>query len=173
MEEIWRPIPDFPGYEASDLGNIKSYHCDGNGYRTFLSDAHPIKVGYTKFGYAYITLVKDTVHFSRLVHQLVLETFVGKRPTGYQACHNNGIPSDNRIVNLRWDTTKQNMNDREKHGKTSKGEQINTNKLKANDVLEIRKKYNQGISPQIISGEFHIHLRTVYKIAKKECWKWL
>ena len=38
------------------------------------------------------------------VHTLVLTTFVGDRPDGMQACHNNGDKTDNRLENLRWDT---------------------------------------------------------------------
>jgi len=42
------------------------------------------------------------------VHHLVLEVFVGPRPEGTVACHNNGDGYDNRVRNLRWDTRKAN-----------------------------------------------------------------
>lgn len=28
MEEIWKPINDYPGYEISNLGRVKSYKMD-------------------------------------------------------------------------------------------------------------------------------------------------
>ncbi|AEK09646.1 HNH endonuclease [Mycobacterium phage Mozy] len=51
-----------------------------------------------------------------LVHVLVLEAFVGPRPEGMNACHNNGIPNDNRVENLRWDTPSENNRDLIRHG---------------------------------------------------------
>jgi hypothetical protein len=38
------------------------------------------------------------------IHGAVLEAFVGPRPEGMEACHNNGNPAANRLENLRWDT---------------------------------------------------------------------
>lgn len=51
------------------------------------------------------------------VHTAVLLAFVGERPEGLEACHNNGIPSDNRLENLRWDTRSSNRRDTILHGK--------------------------------------------------------
>lgn len=47
-----------------------------------------------------------------MIHKLVLEAFVGERPSGMQACHGNGDKTDNRLVNLRWDTVKANHRDK-------------------------------------------------------------
>lgn len=52
----------------------------------------------------------------RLVHQLVLEAFVGPRPEGMEGCHNNGDCTDNRLENLRWDTSSNNKLDMLIHG---------------------------------------------------------
>lgn len=45
------------------------------------------------------------------VHRLVLEAFVGPCPPGMECCHNNGVASDNRLCNLRWDTSSENKYD--------------------------------------------------------------
>ncbi len=52
----------------------------------------------------------------KLVHRLVLETFVGPCPDKQECCHNNGNSLDNRISNLRWDTRKANVKDACVHG---------------------------------------------------------
>jgi hypothetical protein len=41
---------------------------------------------------------------------------VGPRPDGMQVCHNNGLRTDNRLSNLRYDTASGNMRDRILHG---------------------------------------------------------
>ena len=43
---------------------------------------------------------------TRLVHRLVLETFVGAAPAGMEGCHNDGNRFNKRLENLRWDTPK-------------------------------------------------------------------
>lgn len=53
---------------------------------------------------------------TRKVHVAVLEAFVGPRPEGMQALHNNGDPSDNTVENLRWGTASDNMKDKSLHG---------------------------------------------------------
>lgn len=51
----------------------------------------------------------------RSVHVLVLEAFVGPRPGGMQACHNDGDRRNNSLSNLRWDTCKANKADAIRH----------------------------------------------------------
>lgn len=52
----------------------------------------------------------------RSVHQLVLESFVGPRPEGMQACHGDGVGTHNHLGNLRWDSISENQFDRVRHG---------------------------------------------------------
>lgn len=54
---------------------------------------------------------------TRYVHQLVLEAFVGPRPEGMEACHWNDVCTDNRLENLRWDTTSANRHDQVRNGR--------------------------------------------------------
>lgn len=51
----------------------------------------------------------------RRVHQLVLEAHVGPAPDGLVACHQNGVKTDNRLENLRWDTRSANALDAVRH----------------------------------------------------------
>lgn len=44
------------------------------------------------------------------VGRMVLETFVGPCPDGYQCDHVNGMTDDNRLENLRWLTPRENNN---------------------------------------------------------------
>lgn len=60
-----------------------------------------------------VTLCKEgKVYGPRAVHLYVLETFVGPRPEGMQACHGDGDPANNRLSNLRWDTCSNNNLDK-------------------------------------------------------------
>lgn len=50
------------------------------------------------------------------VHDMVLETFVGRKPKGRCSRHLNGNSLDNRRVNLRYATYSENNYDRVRHG---------------------------------------------------------
>jgi HNH endonuclease len=52
----------------------------------------------------------------RYVHRVVLETFVGPCPPGLETRHLNGRPSDNRLVNLAWGSTAEQVADKIAHG---------------------------------------------------------
>lgn len=52
----------------------------------------------------------------RRVHHLVLETFVGSRPKGLNALHDDDDRRNNHVSNLRWGTHSENMQDRAKNG---------------------------------------------------------
>jgi hypothetical protein len=60
---------------------------------------------------------------SRLVHQLVLETFVGPCPENQETRHLDGIPANNRLENLCWGTSQENNGlDKRRHGTLALGE---------------------------------------------------
>jgi len=120
MNERWLPVPNWVGYyEVSDQGRVRSVdrvitRTDGKlkRWKGVLLSNRPGFAGYV------------TVHPRRgpevwtiRVHLLVLDVFVGERPPGAEACHNNGNPSDNRVENLRWDSPAGNARDTIRHGR--------------------------------------------------------
>lgn len=111
-KEQWRPIPGWEGYyEVSDHGRVRSIK---RAYRTQNKILRPRP---NKNGYLRVALCRDSKSYERRVHQLVLETFVGKRPPGHVACHWDDDKSNNHIDNLRWGTHSDNMQDRVRNGK--------------------------------------------------------
>ncbi|WP_341702630.1 HNH endonuclease [Ferrovibrio sp.] len=108
-----------------------------------------------------MTLCDGASKKKRLVHQLVIEAFVGPRPDGLEVCHGNGIKDDNRLENLRYDTPAGNRADID----YQKGEAHSQAKLTASEVLRIRELasiHTQaelarmfGVSPGAINGVVH------------------
>lgn len=122
--ERWAPIPDWDGlYEVSDLGRVRSlprvvptrtrWHSRlverrvGGGILRATPDTH---------GYARVFLTYRGQRRQLAVHRLVLEAFVGPCPPDMEGCHGPGGQADNRLVNLRWDTRRENAYDRVRHG---------------------------------------------------------
>lgn len=120
MSEKWLPIEGTGGrYDVSDLGRVRS-----NGWPMVTKDGRhrqvPPKVLSQRpshnSGYVMVNLRMPSGRLWHVhVHALVLTAFVGHRPNGYEGCHNNGDPSDNRLVNLRWDTPRGNQADKLVH----------------------------------------------------------
>lgn len=114
-EERWAPIPGHEGYEASDLGRVRSLDrkiTNRNGV-TQRRKGMMLRQWKDQDGY-WQTRCGTGSPF--LVHRLVLSAFVGPCPDGMQGCHNNADRSDARLVNLRWDTPRENSADMIRHG---------------------------------------------------------
>ena len=126
MKEIWKSIPNYPRYEVSNLGRVRSYH--GHDFKSPnagkpLSKPKIKKLTFDKgCGYLRVGLFNSEGHILALVHQLVLTAFIGPRPEGMESCHNDGDRLNNHVDNLRWDTRINNFKDRDKHGNTIRGE---------------------------------------------------
>jgi hypothetical protein len=61
----------------------------------------------TRHNNGYMTITYKGTEY--LVHRLVLETFVGPCPEGYECDHWNRDRSDNRLVNLHWVSKSENQ----------------------------------------------------------------
>ncbi|TDT31087.1 NUMOD4 motif-containing HNH endonuclease [Naumannella halotolerans] len=116
-QEQWRPVVGYEGYyEVSDQGRIRSldrYVNSRYGTRRLIR-GRTLKQATTPKGYK--TFGFNGGRDTRRIHHVVLEAFVGPRPEGMEACHNNGKQADNRATNLRWDTHSSNMHDLRQHG---------------------------------------------------------
>lgn len=176
-------IPDFPGYKADTRGNIWScwktrplFKVGKRGYFntvSYMSTKWRILKGGRVFGYKVVVLSRNKQLYSKRVHRLILETFVGECPKGMEACHNNGIRNDNRLENLRWDTVKNNEADKRLHGTMLEGEKCHFSKLNKFQVQRI--KLMREITPRIacwkIGKIFNTSRQNIQHIIKKESWK--
>lgn len=108
--ERWLPVVGYEtSYEVSDTGKVRSKaRLDSRGRRRREKLLSPRP---QPFGHQTVALFTNGARRSFLIHRLVLEAFVGPCPEGMEACHWNGVPSDNRVKNLRWDTRAANVAD--------------------------------------------------------------
>jgi hypothetical protein len=170
--ERWLPLVDYPGYEVSDMGRVRSSYTIGP--RPKLGDTPhiltPTRVLPT--GYLFVALDGGRRRRTRGVHRLVLEAFVGPCPPGMQCCHGNGKADDNRLANLRWDTPKANHADKVRHGTTARGERNANAKLTWAKVDRIRQLYAAGWGDYVRLGRrFKVASDTIWNVVKGRCWK--
>lgn len=124
MTETWRDIPGYEGlYQVSDMGNVKSLDavikCSGTVKGNYLSmrKGKMLRPGKMPSGHVSVSLGKNN---SVCVHTLVLLAFVGAPAKGFECLHNNGVPNDNRLLNLRWGTRSDNLRDKVRLGEGTK-----------------------------------------------------
>ena len=170
-QEAWRAIPGFPGYEVSDRGAVRSMLASGFGPAPTAprclkpcNDAH---------GYFRVYLRRGGKTYSRKLSWLVLEAFVGPRPSKHDACHNDGIRSNDCLQNLRWDTRKANLADCIAHGTRLRGSQATGATLSDEHVVRIRALLSEGRSQSEIARTFSVAQTTVSKIKRGVRWGWL
>ena len=123
--EIWKPIPNYPNYFASNLGRIKrgAYsYTQQNPIRNCLCRhvmpekimaQHLVKTitrpNRRGIGYLFCAPRINGVNKRLAVHVAVATAFLGERPQGYDVCHIDNNPMNNRIENLKYGTRKENM----------------------------------------------------------------
>lgn len=165
--EEWRPIPSFPAYAVSSLGNIQRIAHGGKQAR----------VGYImsltmKRGYLVVTLRRNNKTYQRRVNRLVAEAFCGiTLDQQSQAAHCDGDKTNNQRGNILWKTPKDNCADRATHGTLASGERNGMAVLTASDVARLR---DMAVVPQTqnsdLCREFGISLSQVKKIKAGTSW---
>jgi hypothetical protein len=175
MSDIWKPIVGYEGfYEVSDRGHIRSLdryvkHWRGGNrlYPGRILEPHQeryLKVGLSKNG-------KSTTH---RVHNLVMMAFVGAPPEGMEVCHNDGINYNCELRNLRYGTHLENIEDRAKHGKTTRGKDITQSVLSEKDITIIRNSYRKReVTQRELANRFGVSQHTVWAILQRRTWAWL
>ena len=149
MPEKWKAIPGYEGwYEVSDRGRVRALERTTRHGRK--RKRHVLKAVPQGGSYLRVDLSRDNRQRTRLVHQLVLEAFVGPA-NGMQVRHLNGKRQDNRLENLCWGTISENALDRSKHGRgTPSGQASPRAILTRDEVRAIRAwpRYGRGLYAQ-------------------------
>jgi hypothetical protein len=122
-------------------------------------------------GYHYVCLRTDGAKKTFAVHRLVLEAFIGPCPEGKQVAHQDGNPRNNCVMNLRWASAKENIDDRRRHGRTAVGERNGSSKLDRHAVNTIRRMKDAGFSAYETARLASVHPTTIESIWKNETWR--
>lgn len=153
VDEAWKPIPGFEGYEASTLGRIRSWRRINRNAKRPVS-ARILKLHVERDGYQTACLYADGKQSTERIHSLVLLAFVGPCPSGMQCRH---FPDrdrgNNALANLSWGTPLENMADRDAHGTTVRGRAMS---LVVQRVLEKGRAVGSRTKPEtVLRGDRH------------------
>ena len=164
MKEIWRNLLGLERYQVSNRGKVRSISWAG---KSVCKDLCPTL---QNNGYLLVGLTSPTGRLvGKLVHRLVLETFVGACPSEFQCAHLNGTRADNRLENLSWVSRAENMSHKKLHGTHISGERHTSAKLTWEIVRKIRK-IKAPNAPQI-AKEYGVYRSVINKVLKFETWK--
>lgn len=176
--ENWRAVVGFEGfYEVSDQGRVRSLArkitIRKPGQAPYNMHFQPkVLKPLVSRGYRHIVLWNQGVRSDLTIRSLVLTAFVGPRPDGMHACHNNGDSADDRLSNLRWDWPKANNADKRAHGTHQQGERSPASKLTAGDVAAIREAKGAATQSEI-GARFGIAQSQVSRIQNRREWSHL
>jgi len=159
-------VPGFEKYAADTAGNIWSINYRGSGLLKRLST--PLGSN----GYLTVPLYKEGKRINKSVHTLIALTFRGERPDGLDVCHNNGDRTDNRLVNIRYDTRAGNAADRKVHGTDNSGSSHGQAVLESSEIVEIRNCYDAGrVTQKQLADEFGVSRQTINYIINRKAWR--
>lgn len=146
--EQWLPVAN-TNYEVSNMGRVRN---NNNVSLTPLSNKQKendylfVKIDGTK----------------KYIAHLVLEAFVGERPTGHECDHINNHKQDNRLVNLRYLERSEN--------RSHKGSKHGMSKLTVKLVQVIRKLIERGFTQKDIAHLYEVSASTISGIITGRTW---
>lgn len=182
--EIWRSIPGYPKYEASNFGRIRSIRRTlivndplyNRVYET-TRDECIIKPYPNWRGYLRVDLRSTDRKFGRVeaVHRLVAMAFI-PNPNNYpQVNHLSGIKTDNTVNNLEWCTNLHNRRHAQKLGLFGdmRGQNSPARKLDETQVRTIRRCLQDGMCYQDLATYFKVGKSAIKDIKHKRTWAYL
>jgi len=140
-DEEWETIKEYPNYEISSKGNIrtKEYYDAKNHKRK----SKILNKQINNVGYEYVILSNDAdKHKTLTVHRLMARTFLNDYDDELQVNHINGIKTDNRIENLEMVTASENIKKRYEIGNDGNNyKAINQFDLDGNYIATYKSSY--------------------------------
>lgn len=169
----YKEIKGFTGYVVGTDGSV--WCCIRRGPNPVITDNwRKLKqswAGVKVRPYLQVSLRQNGRTVNRLVHRLVLETFIGPCPEGCEVRH---FPDRDRcnnfVTNLRWGTAAQNADDRGRDGNTAYGTKNGNSQLGVEAVREIRLATGYGVVTAL-AKKHGVSRQTIISIRDYKTWR--
>lgn len=109
IEEVWKEIKDYPNYQISSLGRVKSLKYYSNINKKYYERELILKEKINMHGYKYVGLSCNGLRKSKSIHRLVAENFIPNNNEYKEVNHVDGNKLNNKINNLEWCTRRENV----------------------------------------------------------------
>jgi hypothetical protein len=164
----FRDADGFPNYRVGNDGSVWSCYRSAGAGRGKIPSAvwSRLSPDIGELGHMRVHLYLNGNRLRVLVHHLVLRAFVGPRPEGMEGCHWDGDPTNNSLLNLRWDTSQGNWADRKRHGRGRSWSKLTTDEVRA-----VRDLDAAGMLRRDIASLFGISDTQVSNICNGKQWK--
>ena len=163
IEEVWKPVVGYEGlYEVSNLGKVKSLPKKGFKKEVIRKTGRDIRNGYVT-----VMLRKNNIPYTKRIHSLVVEAFLGIKTTKKLVTnHINGIKTDNRLENLEIISQRDNIKHAINIGLTRipiKDERYNS-KIKEKDFPKLLELFKTNMTSKDIAKLFGVNPTTISRI---------
>ena len=169
----WLPIPCFPDYEVSDDGGFRSYRISGQ-HDGRLRRVVPKEHSGSADGDGYTRIAlrgPDGARTKMGLHAAVLRAFAGPPGPGEEASHLNGVKTDNRRANLKWETSEQNNARKAAHGTIARGVRLAQSKLDPDRVRSMRALRLDGWNWCALGRQFGVSRSTARSVCLRWTWR--
>lgn len=178
MEEIFKVVHDFPTYEISNFGRIRTKsrrirytHAVTKNEHFRLTECRMLQTCKNSNGYLCCQLYKDKKSYNKRVHRLVAEAFLEKIQGLDTVNHIDGNKINNFVNNLEWCTDSQNHIHAVNMGLQARGSDLKISKLNEKGATAIKRMLNDGFSKGYIARLFDVSRTAVILIAQGKTWK--
>ena len=164
MTEQWKAILDWPDYDVSDHGQVRSHK---------YGKIRILKQNSNSDGYPQVRLYTNGKHKTRSVHCLVAEAFLGPQPEGHEVNHRDGLKHRNVPSNLEWVTHLENIAHAERLGlaNRARGEQHGRAKITVAQVIEMRRLHALGKTRSELGKRFGVTPQNVGHVVNFVTWR--
>lgn len=168
--ENWKIIDEYPTYQVSNFGRVRSYKS-----RNIVLQVPQVKKSEIDVcGYERVSLCKNSICKHHKVHRLVAKSFIKNTGEKSEVNHKDGNRINNNVENLEWVSRSENMVHafRVNGAKPMCGEKNGHARLSARDVRSIRKLWKDGgLLQREIAQMYGIARTTVNAIVNGYNWK--
>jgi hypothetical protein len=159
--------PVYDDYEIKENGDVYSLKFNRRKKLT------PVTSGN---GYKYVNICHLGKPKPMHIHRLVAMQYLPSQPSPkHEIRHLDGNPLNNNVDNLMWGTKAENVNDKIRHGRSTRGERHGMSRLTKGQVLRI--KLLKGMVEHgywtKLADALGVHRVTIYHVLYGQTWGWL